>query len=103
QEFLLRELQGKRPLIPANWPASDITREALATCRVIAEQPVQALGSYVISMAHHPSDVLLVILLLREAGMMFPMRIVPLFETLADLTEAAAVIDRLLSIPWYRN
>ncbi len=103
QEFLLRELQGKRPLIPTNWPASDMTREVLATCRVIAEQPVQALGSYVISMAHHPSDVLLVILLLREAGMRFPIRIVPLFETLADLTEAAAVIDRLLSIPWYRE
>lgn len=103
QEFLLNELQGRRPLIPRDWPASEASQEVLDTCKVVAEQPPQGFGAYVISMASNPSDVLLVILLLREMGMKYPMRVVPLFETLADLEQAAESIERLLSVPWYRD
>jgi phosphoenolpyruvate carboxylase len=60
------------------------------------------LGSYVISMASQPSDVLAVVLLLKESGVRFPMRVVPLFETLADLDNAPGCIDVLLGIDWYR-
>ena len=101
-QFLVKELQSKRPLIPQKWPASDEVAEVLSTCRVIAQQPPEALGSYVISMAGLPSDVLTVILLLRECGMTHPMRIVPLFETLDDLRYAPECIDRLLSNSWYK-
>ncbi|MBJ3773773.1 phosphoenolpyruvate carboxylase, partial [Klebsiella pneumoniae] len=58
--------------------------------------------SYVISMAGAASDVLAVQLLLKEAGLRRPMRVVPLFETLADLDHAGPVIDRLLGLPGYR-
>ena len=64
---------------------------------MIAEAPAASLGSYVISMAHAASDVLAVQLLLKEAGLQRPMRVVPLFETLDDLNNAAPTIDRLLS------
>ena len=100
--FLVSELQGNRPLIPQKWPASVEVQEVLETCRIIAQQPPEALGSYVISMAGLPSDVLTVILLLRECGMTHPMRIVPLFETLDDLQFAPECIDRLLSNDWYK-
>ena len=100
--FLVRELQGNRPLVPQKWPASSEVEEVLATCRVVAQQPPEALGSYVISMAGLPSDVLSVILLLRESGMTHPMRIVPLFETLDDLQFAPECIDRLLCNDWYK-
>lgn len=103
QQFLLEELQSKRPLIPAQWPCSDEVKEVLATCKVVAAQPADALGSYVISMASSPADVLTVILLLKEAGIDHPMRVVPLFETLDDLSGASQAIDALLSIPWYRE
>ena len=103
QEFLLAELQSKRPLIPQNWPCSDEVKEVLETCKVVATQPQEALGSYVISMASSPSDVLSVILLLKEAGIDHPMRVVPLFETLNDLSGASQAINALLSIPWYRD
>ena len=43
-------------------------------------------GAYVISMAQSASDVLAVRLLQSEAGVQTPMRVVPLFETLDDLT-----------------
>lgn len=103
QDFLVKELRGRRPLIPRNWQPSAPVREVLATCEVVARQPPEALGSYVISMASAPSDVLAVILLLREAGMTFPMRVVPLFETLEDLQGAPEAMAALYRIDWYRE
>ena len=66
---------------------------------MVAQTPAAALGSYVISMAGAPSDVLAVQLLLKETGLRRPMRVVPLFETLSDLQRAGPVIDRLLALP----
>nr|WP_281496295.1 phosphoenolpyruvate carboxylase [Marinobacter sp. S0848L] len=103
QKFLLRELQGRRPLVPRGWQPSESVREVLATCEVVARQTPEALGSYVISMASQPSDVLSVILLLREAGMTFPMRVVPLFETLSDLQGAPDAMAALYQVDWYRE
>ncbi|WP_341502251.1 phosphoenolpyruvate carboxylase [Gallaecimonas sp. GXIMD4217] len=103
QAFLLEELASKRPLLPRHWQPSPDVQEVLDTCAVIARQPKSALGTYVISMASRPSDVLAVALLLQEAGVDWPMPIAPLFETLDDLNNAADVIDSLLAIPWYRD
>lgn len=103
QVFLLGELQNLRPLIPKNWQPSADVQEVLDTCAVIAYQNEEAMGSYVISMASSPSDVLAVTLLLKEMGVSFPMRVVPLFETLDDLDNAADCIATLLDIDWYRD
>ncbi len=103
QAYLLEELAQKRPLFPRHWNPSDDVQEVIDTCRVVARQQPEALGSYVISMAGQPSDVLAVALLLKETGVSFPIRIVPLFETLADLNHAGSCIDALLSVPWYRE
>ncbi len=103
QDFLIRELAGRRPLIPRDWQPSATVREVLDTCRVVARQPRESLGAYVISMAGNPSDVLAVLLLLRESGLRHALPIVPLFETLDDLRRAADSVDRLLSLPWYRQ
>jgi len=103
QDFLLAQLQSKRPLMPLHWPMSEETAEVMATCRVIAKEPRQTLSHYVISMAQQPSDVLVVALLLREAGVNWSMPIVPLFETLDDLDRAPSVMARLWQIPWYRD
>ncbi|AQS40492.1 Phosphoenolpyruvate carboxylase, type 1 [Shewanella psychrophila] len=103
QAFLLRELTSKRPLIPTNWQPSANVAEVISTCRLIATQPAKALGSYVISMASKPSDVLTVLLLLKETGCPHPMRVVPLFETLDDLNNAATCMSALFAIDWYRG
>ncbi len=103
QQFLLTELEGKRPLFPAVWPASPESREVLDTCTVIASPLGDGVAQYVISMATSPSDVLAVILLLRSSGVERHLPVVPLFETLADLDGAAQTIDALLSVPWYRQ
>lgn len=103
QRFLLQELQNRRPLIPHQWEPDPEVAEVLETCRVIAEADPASLGSYVISMASQPSDVLSVILLLREMGVAHNMRVAPLFETLDDLQQAHHCIDVLLSTHWYRD
>ncbi len=103
QAFLLQELGSRRPLLPVGWQGDPETNEVLATCKVVASQPPEALGAYVISMARQPSDVLAVLLLLKEQGCSFRIPIAPLFETLDDLENSAAVIDALLEAPWYRD
>ena len=100
--FLQTELKNRRPLLPAHFQPQADTAEVLATCREIAAAPGASLGSYVISMAGAASDVLAVQLLLKEAGLTRPMRVVPLFETLADLDNAGPVMQRLLGLQGYR-
>ncbi len=102
QAFLLAELDNRRPLLPRHFRPSGETEEVLATCREVVAAPAASLGSYVISMAGAASDVLAVQLLLKEAGLQRPMRVVPLFETLADLDNAGPVIQRLLGLHGYR-
>ncbi|WP_338479872.1 phosphoenolpyruvate carboxylase [Pseudomonas trivialis] len=100
--FLMQELANRRPLLPAYFKPSADTAEVLNTCKEVAAAPEASLGSYVISMAGAASDVLAVQLLLKESGVQRPMRVVPLFETLADLDNAGPVIEQLLLLPGYR-
>ena len=103
QAFLLAELANRRPLFPKNWQPSADVQEVLDTCDIVARHGNEALSTYVISMAGKPSDVLAVQLLLKEAGISFPMPVAPLFETLSDLQNAPDCMRRLLSIDWYRG
>ena len=103
QAFLLTELNSKRPLLPMEWTPTAEVKEVLDTFKMISQGQQNSFGSYVISMASAPSDVLAVALMLKESGVSFPMRIVPLFETLADLDNAEPIIEQLFSIPWYKS
>jgi phosphoenolpyruvate carboxylase len=103
QAFLLTELNSKRPLLPMEWTPTAEVKEVLDTFKMISNGQQNSFGSYVISMASAPSDVLAVALMLKESGVTFPMRIVPLFETLADLDNAEPIIEQLFSLPWYKS
>lgn len=121
QAFLLEELRSKRPLLPAQaeacelsnntqqaieseyWQPSDECHEVLKTMQVIAAQGDEGVGNYIISMASEPSDILSVALLLKAAGVERRLPIVPLFETLDDLQFAAERMDNLFSLPWYQK
>jgi len=103
QEWLLSELNSKRPLFGANLPKTEEVAEVLDTFRVISELPPDSFGAYIISMATAPSDVLAVELLQRECQIKNPLRVVPLFERLEDLQNAPDSMVRLFSIDWYRN
>jgi len=102
EALLLRELASARPLAPVgHQPAAKALDVALG-----ALNAWRARGAYVISMTHSPSDLLEVMVLAREVGLYrpgaaLPFDLVPLFETLADLDGAGAVVARLLGNPLF--
>ncbi|KAL8510836.1 hypothetical protein ACS0TY_017593 [Phlomoides rotata] len=103
QEWLLSELDGRRPLFGADLPKTEEMADVLDTFNVLAELPSDSFGAYIISMATAPSDVLAVELLQQECHVKNPLRVVPLFEKLADLEAAPAAVSRLFTIEWYRD
>lgn len=101
QDFLATELGTRRPLIPDDLTLNDEQQETLDTFRLVAHDNGEGISAYVISMARKPSDVLAVMLLLRKCGLTREVPVVPLFETLTDLENAAWTLERLLRLPIY--
>ncbi len=110
--WLSTELQTRRPLIPFELPFSEKANETIQTFRMVRklqqEFGVEICQTYVISMSHHVSDLLEVLLLAKEAGLYDPatgagsLSVVPLFETVEDLQRAPAVMQHLFELPFYR-
>jgi phosphoenolpyruvate carboxylase len=111
--WLVQELRTRRPLIPQEMPFSPKTCEVIETLRIL-RQLQQEFGAeicqtYIISMSHDASDILEVMLLLKEAGLYDPatgettIRIAPLFETVDDLRRAPDVMRELFEIQLYRT
>jgi phosphoenolpyruvate carboxylase len=101
QEALLtEELKMARPLLPVGEePREEALRVALGALRAWRDK-----GAHVVSMTHHPAELLSVFLLARELGLYrpgkpLPFDVVPLFETLEDLRRAPLVLRRLLENP----
>jgi phosphoenolpyruvate carboxylase len=99
--FLTQALENT-PSLTRRLDAPDEVHDVLNTFREIAAIHSESLGAYVVTMTHQASDVLAVVLLEQLAGVARPLRVVPLFETAADLERAPAIVDRLLSIESYR-
>lgn len=110
--ILREELSTPRPLLARGVAVSDATRELLESLDVIgdaARREPESIGSYVISMAHDVSDVLEVLILLREVGLWTidqgnvssPIDVAPLFETVDDLARAAEVMQSIFNEPVY--
>ncbi len=83
----------------------DAVFAALADAR--QRHGTDALGSYIISMAHDRSDVLAVLALARRGGLVndegaVPLDIAPLFETVDDLKRGTDTLRDLLGDPVYR-
>ncbi|KAJ0977834.1 hypothetical protein J5N97_013308 [Dioscorea zingiberensis] len=99
QEWLLSQLRDKRPSFGPDLPKTEKIADVLDTFHVITD----SFGAYIISMATAPSDVLVVELLQWECHVKVSLRVVPLFEKLADLEAAPTAVARLFSIDWYKN
>ena len=77
--------------------------EVWSTFKVLADEPSECLGAYVISMTTSVSDILSVSFLQKEAKINNKLRVVPLFETLDDLINAKPIMESLFSKKWYRK
>ena len=78
-------------------------KEVWSTFKVLASQPKECLGAYVISMTSSASDILSVMFLQKEANIKSKLRVVPLFETLEDLINGKDIMEKLFSLKWYRK
>jgi phosphoenolpyruvate carboxylase len=99
--FLTAALADPAPGGLPDLPSADAeVKDVLDTFATIADLHPESLGAYVVSMAQHPSDVLAVSWLLRLAG--GNLRVVPLFEQVDALNNAAHTMRDLLAISEYR-
>jgi phosphoenolpyruvate carboxylase len=108
---LAAELATPRPLSSPYLDYSAETHSELAILQTAAQMHrrygAACIPNYVISKCDGVSDVLEVVLLLREVGLYratdahLGCNVIPLFETIADLRNAAGAMDGLLSLPVY--
>ncbi len=109
--LLDRELASPRPFLSPGISAGPEADTVLACHRVLADHRAQhgraGLGSLIVSMTRCVEDLLIVYLLAREAGLMewtaeglvCPLPVVPLFETMGDLEAGPGIVEAFLSHP----
>ncbi len=124
-EWLTQELSSIRPLVSPDARYSIETTETLNVFRVARrafdEICTNAIGTYIVSMTREVSDLLAVLVLAKEAGIVknggagderkaagspvypFSLSVTPLFETIDDLRRAPQVMNRLFGIGIYRR
>ncbi|MEQ8734451.1 MAG: phosphoenolpyruvate carboxylase [Rhodospirillaceae bacterium] len=110
---LRKEIVNPRPIVSAYAEYCDETKSELGILRAARESRLAygdgAIANYIISKANSVSDVLEVILLLKEAGLHDPsqeklaLNVIPLFETIDDLRRCPVIMDALFDIPEYRE
>ncbi|HEX3978592.1 MAG TPA: phosphoenolpyruvate carboxylase [Solirubrobacteraceae bacterium] len=112
--LLQAQIADRRPLIPTDIDRfSEPTQDTIRTFRTLrttlAGANRGAIQTYIISGSEGPADILEVLLLMKEAslcragGDMAQLRVVPLFEAGATLEAAPETMERLLSMPVYRQ
>ena len=101
-KYLSSKMQGKNVLKNFQFKNKE-NKEAWSTFKVLASQPKECLGAYVISMTSSASDILSVMFFQKEANIENRLRVVPLFETLEDLINAKPIMEKLFSLKWYRK
>ncbi len=101
-KFLSNKIKGKNFINKFNFRNKE-NKEVWSTFKILANQPDECLGAYVISMTSSASDILSVMLLQKEANIKKKLRVVPLFETLDDLIKAKPIMKSLFSLPWYKK
>ena len=111
--LMAAELPGRRPLVSRTARLSQPAHEALEVMNVVRDAQdrfgPEAVDTWVVTMTHHAGDLLAVMLLAKEAGLLSPaedsvrLKVVPLFETIGDLQNAAAIMDAFWSLPVVRR
>ena len=113
--FLEKELRSPRPFLHASASAGPEADTVLGCYRVlaahIAKYGADGIGALIISMTRRLSDLLVVYVLAREAGLtrslseglVCVLPVVPLFETLDDLESAPSILGAFLDEPMTRR
>jgi phosphoenolpyruvate carboxylase len=115
REMLERELASPRPLARVDATLGSEADAVLSCYRVLAEEiahhGTEGLGSLIVSMTRQVSDLLVVYLLAKEAGLFAGgpeephclLPVVPLFETIDDLEASPSILADFLDHPITRR
>jgi phosphoenolpyruvate carboxylase len=113
--LLAAELGSLRPFTPEGAVLGPEAAAVVACFRTLAAEVRAhgpgAIGSLVVSMTRSLSDLLVIYLFAREAGLLvttdegpaIPLPVVPLFETIDDLARSGAILDAFLAHPWTKR
>lgn len=102
--ILRAEIDNPRPLVPRSAILSPDTQSTIDTFLLIRDAirfDSGSIGSVIISMTHHVSQLLEVVLLAKETGNHENFDVVPLFETIEDLQNSAALMKAAFEDPCY--
>ena len=102
-DFLKSKLVSNKNIINKFKFSNKENNEVWSTFKILADEPPECLGAYVISMTTSASDILTVSFLQKEARIKDKLRVVPLFETLDDLINSKPIMLNLFSQKWYRK
>ena len=114
RSWLLSELNVPRPLRSTFLEYDELTLQELKVLdtanQLQRDYGSETFANYVISQTNDVSDILEVVLLLKESGGLVPgdnprllMNVVPLFETIEDLRNSANVMSDLFANSFYRR
>ncbi len=110
-KFLLDELQFARPFVHPKTKLENEAQTVMECYRAVEEHTARygynCIGSFIVSMTRSFSDLLVVYLLAREAGLTFmdeeglvsKIHVVPLLETIEDLENGPAILREYFSNP----
>jgi phosphoenolpyruvate carboxylase len=109
--FLEGELERRRPFTLPETALGSEGETVVSSLRAVARHHRRhgeaGLGSLIVSMTRSLSDLLVPLVLAREAGLLVqtdrgpicPLEVVPLFETIDDLENAPEILDAFLATP----
>ena len=106
-ELLNRELESPRPFLRGDASAGAEADAVLSSYRVLVEHRARfgpyGIGALIVSMTRDLSDLLSVYLFGREVGLTIATPVVPLFETIDDLTRSPEILRAFLRHPATRR
>ncbi len=113
-KIIQTELKTNRPFI-RDWSQLPHEAKSVLNCfdvlqKHITEYSDQSLGSLIVSMTRNATDLMMVYILAREAGLTFfektliiKLNVAPLFETISDLIASPAIMEEYFSLPEVQN
>ena len=114
-DFLNAELESGRPFVTPNTPLGPNADTVMSCLRTVQEHTekycTNCIGSFIVSMTRSLSDLLVVYVLAREAGLTHPtgngavciVPVVPLLETIDDLEAGPEILKAFLEHPFTKR
>jgi phosphoenolpyruvate carboxylase len=109
--FLTEELEAPRPFVLPDMDCGEESKSVLGTFSIISKfikkYGIDSMGAFIVSMTRSVSDLLVVYIFARETGLLIPtdegmicpIPVVPLLETIEDLEAGPEILNSFINHP----